>query len=263
MSCGLRGRGSSLSRAASTRPTASWPRPPSTRLPVSSGLEVDASRTEAVPLIGAESLEAARAEVTGRGPRQGHLGTPARHATARSPGEVLDGDGGTIRSSAPILPGAAPLQSQPRALYAVTHEGARLLDDVLSRRTRISFEAADRGRAAAPVARGSSPGRSGWSPPDARGGGLLQQTHRCRACCPAGKGGRRRRPECVRAVLEAAKGCRPGGTSHARGSARRGPDEALRDRAPERSSVPGVTAEFAGTLAPLVRRLTDHLRRGD
>jgi glycerol-3-phosphate dehydrogenase len=30
-------------------------------------------------------------------------------------------------------------------LYAVTHEGARSLDDVLSRRTRISFEATDQG----------------------------------------------------------------------------------------------------------------------
>lgn len=30
-------------------------------------------------------------------------------------------------------------------LYAVTHEGARSIDDVLSRRTRISFEAKDQG----------------------------------------------------------------------------------------------------------------------
>ena len=30
-------------------------------------------------------------------------------------------------------------------LYAVTHEGARSIDDVLSRRTRISFEASDQG----------------------------------------------------------------------------------------------------------------------
>ena len=30
-------------------------------------------------------------------------------------------------------------------LYAVTHEGARSIDDVLSRRTRISFESKDQG----------------------------------------------------------------------------------------------------------------------
>jgi glycerol-3-phosphate dehydrogenase len=34
-------------------------------------------------------------------------------------------------------------------VYAVTHEGARHLDDVLTRRTRISIEMFDRGTAAA------------------------------------------------------------------------------------------------------------------
>jgi glycerol-3-phosphate dehydrogenase len=33
-------------------------------------------------------------------------------------------------------------------LYAVTHEGARSVDDVLSRRTRIAFEASDQGLSA-------------------------------------------------------------------------------------------------------------------
>ena len=37
-------------------------------------------------------------------------------------------------------------------VYAVTHEGARHLDDVLTRRTRISIETFDRGVAAAPAA---------------------------------------------------------------------------------------------------------------
>jgi glycerol-3-phosphate dehydrogenase len=35
-------------------------------------------------------------------------------------------------------------------VYAVTHEGALHLDDVLTRRTRVSIETADRGLAAAP-----------------------------------------------------------------------------------------------------------------
>ena len=35
-------------------------------------------------------------------------------------------------------------------VYAVTHEGARHLDDVLTRRTRVSIETFDRGVAAAP-----------------------------------------------------------------------------------------------------------------
>ena len=37
-------------------------------------------------------------------------------------------------------------------VYAATHEGARHLEDVLTRRTRISIEAWDRGVSAAPVA---------------------------------------------------------------------------------------------------------------
>ncbi|WP_052710734.1 glycerol-3-phosphate dehydrogenase/oxidase [Pseudofrankia sp. DC12] len=50
------------------------------------------------------------------------------------------------------LPGAEAYLAV-EALYAATHEGARRLEDVLTRRTRISFEAPDRGLAAAgPVA---------------------------------------------------------------------------------------------------------------
>jgi glycerol-3-phosphate dehydrogenase len=48
------------------------------------------------------------------------------------------------------LPGADDYL-QVEALYAVTHEGARHLDDVLARRTRISIESWDRGVAAAPT----------------------------------------------------------------------------------------------------------------
>jgi len=59
----------------------------------------------------------------------------------------------TDPSLAEPLPGADDYL-QVEALYAVTHEGARHLEDVLARRTRISIEAWDRGAAAAdPVAR--------------------------------------------------------------------------------------------------------------
>jgi len=47
-------------------------------------------------------------------------------------------------------------------VYAVTHEGALHLDDVLARRTRISIEAWDRGIAAAPVAAALMAGELGW-----------------------------------------------------------------------------------------------------
>jgi glycerol-3-phosphate dehydrogenase len=51
---------------------------------------------------------------------------------------------------------AAPLEDAEdylaaEVVYAVTHEGARHLDDVLTRRTRISIETFDRGVGAAPV----------------------------------------------------------------------------------------------------------------
>jgi glycerol-3-phosphate dehydrogenase len=53
-------------------------------------------------------------------------------------------------SLAAPLPGADDYLAV-EARYAVTHEGARHLDDVLARRTRISIEAWDRGVAAAPL----------------------------------------------------------------------------------------------------------------
>jgi glycerol-3-phosphate dehydrogenase len=48
-------------------------------------------------------------------------------------------------------------------VYAVTHEGARHLDDVLTRRTRISIETFDRGLSAAPAAAGLMAEELGWS----------------------------------------------------------------------------------------------------
>ena len=47
----------------------------------------------------------------------------------------------------PIIPGLPYLKAE--ILYAATHEGARSVDDVLSRRTRINFEAKDQGIGAA------------------------------------------------------------------------------------------------------------------
>jgi glycerol-3-phosphate dehydrogenase len=47
-------------------------------------------------------------------------------------------------------------------VYAVTHEGARHLDDVLARRTRASIEAWDRGVSAAPVVAELMAGPLSW-----------------------------------------------------------------------------------------------------
>ena len=66
------------------------------------------------------------------------------------------------RSLAEPLPGADDYL-RVEALYAVTHEGARHLDDVLARRTRISIEAWDRGVSAAPVVAELMAGPLGWN----------------------------------------------------------------------------------------------------
>ncbi|HYG92140.1 MAG TPA: glycerol-3-phosphate dehydrogenase C-terminal domain-containing protein, partial [Nocardioides sp.] len=59
------------------------------------------------------------------------------------------------------LPGAEDYL-QAEAVYAVTHEGARHLDDILTRRLRISIETFDRGVAAAPYVADLVRGHLGW-----------------------------------------------------------------------------------------------------
>jgi glycerol-3-phosphate dehydrogenase len=66
---------------------------------------------------------------------------------------------------------ARPLEDAPEYLavevvYACTHEGALHLEDVLARRTRISFETRDRGGACAPAVAELMAGPLGWD--DAR-----------------------------------------------------------------------------------------------
>ena len=85
-------------------------------------------------------------------------------------------------------------------VYAVTHEGARHLDDVLTRRTRISIETFDRGiHCARPVAELMA-GELGWDQAAAR--------RRGRPLPAPGRG----------RAAEPAEGHRPGG--------RRGPGQA-------------------------------------
>jgi glycerol-3-phosphate dehydrogenase len=78
--------------------------------------------------------------------------------------EVLDLIGERLELAEPLTGAGDYLAAE--VVYAVTHEGARHLDDVLARRTRISIETFDRGIAAArPVARLMA-GELGWD--DAR-----------------------------------------------------------------------------------------------
>ncbi|HEX9034221.1 MAG TPA: glycerol-3-phosphate dehydrogenase/oxidase [Streptosporangiaceae bacterium] len=124
---------------------------------------VPASRTDQVPLSGAEGyhrLWAARqqiAEAAGLAVGQierllGRYGSDVTDlleliAARPDAGEVVPGSGGYLGAE---------------IVYACTHEGALRLDDVLSRRTRITIETRDRGLGAAPHAAVLMAPELGW-----------------------------------------------------------------------------------------------------
>ncbi len=109
-----------------------------------------ASRTESVPIVGSEGYAqlAARPEAleasTGLDPAQverllGRYGSLVSEVLAPASSDPtlldeLEGSGGYLRAE---------------AVYAVTHEGARHVEDVVARRMRAAIETADRGVGAA------------------------------------------------------------------------------------------------------------------
>jgi glycerol-3-phosphate dehydrogenase len=111
---------------------------------------VPASVTEQLPLLGADGLAAVRASA-GRLAEDYHVD--------RDVVEHLLGRYGTLADEVLDLVRADPVLGRPLApghlylgaevAYAVTHEGALHVDDVLRRRTRLFLEAADSGAAAA------------------------------------------------------------------------------------------------------------------
>ncbi|MBM7808656.1 glycerol-3-phosphate dehydrogenase [Geodermatophilus bullaregiensis] len=116
------------------------------------GLErtVPPSITERIPLVGAEGYLAAHNARRLTAERTGLPLSTVEHLLGRYgtlSGELLD-----LVSEHPALReplAGAPEYLKVEALYAVSHEGALHLDDVLTRRTRISIEVPDRGVAAA------------------------------------------------------------------------------------------------------------------
>ncbi len=122
-----------------------------------------ASITDRVPLMGAWGFEAR---------------TNQRVAISRSSGldvgvvdHLLGRYGGLVDEVLALIDGrpdlAEPLEGaehylRAEVLYAVTHEGARHLDDVLARRTRVSIETCDRGITAARPAAELMAGALGW-----------------------------------------------------------------------------------------------------
>ena len=128
------------------------------------GEEIDASRTEKVPLLGAEGLTTARGRAHSH-PAAATLGGSAVDHLLERYGALalvlLDAAAERPELAKPIE--GAPSYFLVEAWYAVAAEGALHLDDVLTRRTRISIETVDRGRAAAePVAKAMAK-QLGWS----------------------------------------------------------------------------------------------------
>jgi glycerol-3-phosphate dehydrogenase len=113
---------------------------------------VAASCTETIPLLGAEGYKAAWNRRVKSAAKSGVHVARVEHLLQRygslAPDvlQLIEAD----RTLAEPLPGADDYLAA-EVVYSVTDEGARHVDDVLTRRTRISIEAWDRGVSAAPV----------------------------------------------------------------------------------------------------------------
>ena len=129
------------------------------------GGTVPASITERVPLAGAAGFEPRANQRDALAESSGLHRARVDHLLGRYGGlvdEVL-----ALVAQRPELAGPLPgAEDYLRAevVHAVTHEGARHLDDVLTRRTRISIETFDRGVAAAAPAATLMAGELGWDP---------------------------------------------------------------------------------------------------
>lgn len=122
------------------------------------------SETARIPLVGAASLEAARSSAVELVRSLGLPDALADRLLGRYGDRVADVLE-RVRKDAtlgqPIAGGCGAIRAE--ALYAVTHEGALHLVDVLERRLRISMESADFGVEAAPEVAAIMGASLGWS----------------------------------------------------------------------------------------------------
>lgn len=115
------------------------------------GGDIPASTTARLPIVGAEGYAEMLAEAADLAASVGLPLDVVEHLLGRYGSlaadifELIAADA-TLRLPIP----GAPDYLAAEAVYAVTHEGALHLDDLLTRRTRISIEVPDRGLAAAP-----------------------------------------------------------------------------------------------------------------
>ncbi len=130
---------------------------------VEGGLHALSCRTAKIPLLGARGLNAAR---EGRDTLARESGLPGatierllgRYGSLLT--EVLAPIKGAPSLAAPLAGASGYLQAE--VAYAVSHEGARHLDDVLSRRTRLAIESPDRGTGCAEEVGELMAGLLGW-----------------------------------------------------------------------------------------------------
>ncbi|MFE9323453.1 glycerol-3-phosphate dehydrogenase [Nocardia sp. NPDC052278] len=121
------------------------------------------SVTEYLPLLGAVGYQELAADVNSVAQRAGLPVATVEHLLGRygsGVAELFDLIAAEPELAEP-LPGAGEYLGA-EVVYAVTHEGALHLDDVLTRRTRISIETADRGLTAAPAVAFLMGARLGW-----------------------------------------------------------------------------------------------------
>ncbi len=121
------------------------------------------SITERVPLLGAWGYEARTNQRVALARGSGIEIGMVDHLLGRYGGlvdEVLELVRERPELAEPLT--GAPLYLAAEVVYAVSHEGARHLDDVLTRRTRISIETFDRGVASARPAAELMAGVLGW-----------------------------------------------------------------------------------------------------
>jgi glycerol-3-phosphate dehydrogenase len=124
---------------------------------------VPASRTAHLPLVGARRWDAVRgtgARLAGRTGLAEDAVDRLLHRHGDRIGEVLDLVAGDPALGRPL--DGAPDYLAAEVVHAVTAEGALHLDDVLTRRTRVSIETAHRGVDSAPQVAGLMAGALGW-----------------------------------------------------------------------------------------------------
>jgi glycerol-3-phosphate dehydrogenase len=112
--------------------------------------EVPGSVTEQVPLLGADGLAAVQPAVGRLAEDYGVPRTAVEHLLGRYgtlAAEVLELVKGDPALGRPLAPGHPYLRAE--VAYAVSHEGALHVEDVLMRRTRLFIESADSGAAVA------------------------------------------------------------------------------------------------------------------